>query len=146
MNNNQIKELYNKKVLPISKNPYHFEKIDNPDISILATNPICGDKFHLLINHTGSKIESAHFYGFGCALSKASTSLLVEQIEGLSIEQIRILCKQFLEVIQHHASPKDLSDELFVLLSLTAFEGRIDCIKLSWEALYNYLETTAFKK
>ncbi len=139
MNRKNITELYSKKILSLSKNPYHFEKISNPQITIPAINPMCGDKFHLYLQSSKSDISSAHFHGFGCALSKASTSILIERIEGKTKMEIIDLSKLFLDGLKDGTITEGLDEDMKLLISLISFDGRLDCIKLSWESLYEDL-------
>ncbi len=139
MTKEEIQSLYKDKILPENKAPYHFEKVD-ADHSVKAYNPMCGDKYELYFENDDQLLDQVHFHGIGCAISKASTSILVRRIEGMTEEEAEEYCKKFLEAI-NSSDPDSLSDEdLKILVELKNFEGRVDCIKLSWEALYDFLK------
>ncbi len=142
MNKNKFTELYHNRIVPIGKNPVNFMKAESAGHNISAINPLCGDKFQLALNFQNNKALDCSFYGFGCILSKASTSILLKEIEGKSVDQIHSLCKNFLDGLKNPTKHEQSNSDIDLLLSLIPLDGRIDCIKLSWENLYEYLSTT----
>ncbi len=141
MTKEKFQQLYKEKIIPESKNPYHFEALKDSTHNIEAYNPMCGDKYSLFINEHNKIIQSAYFDGIGCAISKASISLMLRNVEGKSREEIIQICKQFVASTESENNSIDLpKDALDVLISLKNFEGRMDCVKLGWESLIKYLE------
>jgi len=120
------------------KSPYNYKKREG-EASFVASNPLCGDTFQVYLDQNANQIEKAHFHGFGCALSKASTSMLMEAIEGREADEIREFCKDFLEAADGKKK-LNVSREIDMLAELRNHGGRMDCIKLSWKSLYEYLE------
>ncbi len=139
MTKEELQQLYSDKILVHGKDPYHFEKIAYPDVEILAYNPMCGDKYVLQLVKGDDSIQSAYFDGFGCALSKASISILLRKIEGMSIQDAAAFCKDFIHAIDSGSGIPSDDPALNVLLELRNFEGRVDCIKLGWESLLSGL-------
>ncbi len=139
MDQESLQQLYHKTVIKESKAPYHFDK-DVKLEEVLAYNPMCGDKYKLQIDQNASQIKEGYFHGFGCALSKASTSALLQAIEGKSNMEVIDFCKAFIAAVdgqyENHFDQKVLQ----VLVELNDLGSRSDCIKLSWEALLSYLE------
>ena len=131
-----MQSLYKQLILPENKSPYHFEKKEEFE-TVDAYNPMCGDKYSLYLS-----AEEVHFHGIGCAISKASTSLLIKEIEGKSKEEVVTFCKDFVEAVDNGETSRKFSEPLNVLISLKAFEGRVDCIQLSWKALLAHLENS----
>ena len=78
--NDSLKELYNQIILERQKDLTGFEKREDAEVIIEAYNPVCGDKFNLYLDFEGKKVSKASYHGYGCALSKASTSLLIETL------------------------------------------------------------------
>lgn len=140
MNQEDLKQLYHKTVITESKAPYHFDKNVRLETEVLAYNPMCGDKYKLQIHHTADKIEEGFFHGFGCALSKASTSALLRAIEGKTREEIITFCKSFISAVNGEGNTSFEHEVLKVLVELNDLGSRSDCIKLSWEALLTHLE------
>ena len=87
----KLKQLYQGVILKHSQSPINYEKREDADIKIEAYNPLCGDQFKLFLETEGDVVKSIHFHGYGCAISKASTSILVKKVEGKSIDEVQQL-------------------------------------------------------
>ena len=136
MKTEELKQLNNEVIMRHQKQPFHFGKQEKE--SILASNPICGDTFSLYLEESEDRIKQAGFHGFGCALSKASTSILMERLEGMDRTAAAQLCRDFLDATESDhtlvATP-----EIMMLVELKNHGGRMDCIKLAWKAVNEYL-------
>ncbi len=132
MTKEEIKKLFKEKIVPHQRNPYHFRKIEKPQHEVLAYNSFCGDKYCIQI----SEDHQAYFQGIGCAISQASTSLLLQRIEGMSGIKVAEYCQEFLQALAQDAPLPD--EELAILAALKHFDGRMDCITLPWKALGDY--------
>ena len=108
MTKDEIQKLYKETILPEYRKPYHFDKISNPIEVVRAYNPICGDKFDLYINSDNPR--KFYFHGIGCAISKASTSILMRKIEGLNKTDQVDLCAKFIDSLID-GDPKELHDK-----------------------------------
>ncbi len=139
MTKEEIQERYKTIILPESKAPYHFEKTEGTDI-LQAYNPMCGDKYSLYLRNE-NPLGDIYFHGFGCAISKASTSLMLRSIEGRSRTNAIDFCKAFLEALESGVAPEDFPEGLKVMTELKQFEGRMECIQLSWKALLQHMES-----
>lgn len=142
MTKEEIQHLYREHILPENKNPYHFETNKDAGIILEAYNPMCGDKYQLYLNLDNKILDLLNFHGFGCAISKASTSLMLKNMEGLSIEDCLALCQRFLDSVTSESIDEGMDKELQILAELKNFDGRMDCIKLSWEVLYDHLRSS----
>ena len=131
----QLKKLYREQIIPYSTHPYHFEKRAEASKTFKAYNPLCGDKFELYVTLENDLIKSIYFHGFGCAISKASTSILAKKAEGMIWDDFMILSKDFLNVIANKNDTKFEDKTLNILNEIKHYNGRMDCVKLSWEAL-----------
>ncbi len=132
----QIKKLYQEVILKHNNQPYHYEKKATASQIIEAYNPLCGDQFTLFIDWDGVRIKNCWFYGFGCAISKASTSVLVKKLEGQSKEQIKKLLRKFYCVVSPEAACRDLvieDKDLLAFGGTVAFPERLNCATLSWD-------------
>ena len=98
MTKEEIQELYRQQILPENKAPYHFEKVVS-DRTVKAYNPMCGDKYELYIDKESGKLNEVHFHGIGCAISKASSSILLKKVEGMSYQQAANYCQTFLTAL-----------------------------------------------
>lgn len=139
--NTDLKKLYPEIIKLHNESPFHFEKKGNDSDVIKAYNPICGDRFELYVSQGKHKIQ-LHFHGFGCAISKAATSVLTKSLEGKTMEEALSLCDNFLSFIN-----KELQDDQLILAAdFLAFSGvhdfpeRYDCATLSWREMKKFLE------
>ncbi len=126
--------------------PYHFEK-KNQAPSFKAYNPICGDKFELYVDGTEGMLRDIHFHGFGCAISKASTSILVKSLEGKRYDEALRLCDDFLNFVSHGSGngKLELKEEFIPFSAIHEFPERLECATLAWTEMRKFLESKSKK-
>ena len=89
-------DLYRENILDHYKRPRHFGRPDDFDLEFEDSNPFCGDEQHLRLKLDDSdRVEAVRFQGKGCAISTAATSLLTDELEGMSREELLALPKEF---------------------------------------------------
>ncbi|HEX6205235.1 MAG TPA: iron-sulfur cluster assembly scaffold protein [Solirubrobacterales bacterium] len=89
-------ELYRDQILEHYKRPHNFGHVENPDLEFEDTNPFCGDEQHVTIKlDEDDRVEAVAFEGKGCAISTAATSLLTDELVGMSREELLKLPKEF---------------------------------------------------
>jgi nitrogen fixation protein NifU and related proteins len=89
-------ELYRDQILEHYKRPHNFGHLEHPDLEFEDTNPFCGDEQHVTIELDGDdKVAAVAFEGKGCAISTAATSLLTDELGGMSREELLRLPKEF---------------------------------------------------
>lgn len=135
-----IKDLYHPIILEHNKHPIHFEKCENATHVIEAYNPVCGDQFKIFLYTENDQIERVAFHGYGCAISKAATSVLVKLIEKKGLAEALELCRQYLQVLEKGNLNPGLPKEFEAFLVAKDFSGRKQCATLSWESLSSFLE------
>jgi len=138
---NKLNRLYDEVIKRHNSQPYHFEKKGNSNAIIQAYNPICGDRFNLFIELDGENINNIFFHGFGCAVSKASTSVLVKCLEKKSLTEAKAICNQFFQVLKNgvtegEALPTDFQS--FVVVQ--EFPSRYSCAALAWQEIEKFLD------
>jgi nitrogen fixation protein NifU and related proteins len=141
--NQDLKKLYPEILKAHNHSPYHFEKSEGADKVIKAYNPICGDRFEVYINYNEeNKISQLHFYGLGCSVSKASTSVLTKVLEGKTSDEALILCNNFLSYINKESGSDTLvlPEEFLAFSGVHDFPERLDCAALAWREMKKYLE------
>ncbi len=141
--NGDLKKLYSDIIKSHNGSPYHFEKRTEAPLTLKAYNPVCGDRFDIFLNCTRERIEDLHFHGFGCAISKASTSILVKSLAGKSLKEALALCNNFLDFIDKKSGQRDLTltDDFLAFSGVHEFPERYDCATLSWREMKKFLET-----
>ena len=139
----ELDNIYTELILHASSDKKNFRKIENPDIEELGHNPSCGDELTIYAKIDDGKIVDASFTGEGCAISKASTSLMIDIIKGKTVDEAKEIIGIFLNMIRGEELSKD---ELKKLKDARVFEGikklpaRVKCATLSWHTLENLLE------
>jgi nitrogen fixation NifU-like protein len=140
-----LKKLYSDIIKEHNETPFHFEKRKNAKKTVTANNPICGDRFEVYVDSDRRMVNALHFHGFGCAISKASTSILVKTLEGKSRKEAWELCDHFLRFIDKEFSSNELilSDDFLAFTGVHDFPERYDCASLSWREMKKFLESSA---
>jgi nitrogen fixation protein NifU and related proteins len=142
--NQDLKKLYPEILKAHNQAPYHFEKIDSADKVIKAYNPICGDRFEVYLDFENENMfGQLHFYGLGCSVSKASTSVLTKLLEGKTVDDALQLCNHFLSYINQESGfePLVLPDEFFAFSGVHDFPERLECAALAWREMKKFLES-----
>ena len=101
-----LTDVYNDLIMEHSMNSYNKKKLEGADYSEIGHNPNCGDEITLELKLDGDKIEDMAFTGHGCAISQASTSIMIDTLRGKTIEEAREIIKTFIEMIK-----REISDE-----------------------------------
>ncbi len=135
--------LYEKLLLDHAKNPRNFGEPETYDKKIEGYNPLCGDHFIFYLKYNNDKIEKIYFTGQGCAISKASASLLTSFLENQPVDKAIELIGRFLELLK--TSPDTPVDEnewgkLTAIAGVREFPIRIKCASLAWHSILNILK------
>lgn len=139
--NGDLKKLYSEIIKAHNEAPFHFVKKSDANVVIKAYNPICGDRFELYVGCEQNKITQLHFHGFGCAIAKASTSILTKSIEGKEASEALIICNAFLRFINKEVGNElPLPDDFLAFSGVHDFPERYDCATLSWREMKKFLE------
>lgn len=132
-----LNQLYSDILLQHNKSGHNKREIEATDLE-RGHNPNCGDDLTLLVNIQNGVIEDASFVGFGCAISQASMSIMIDLIKGKSLEEAQTFLHDYLALIQG----EELSDEkMDALGEAIIFEGlkdmpaRVKCGTLGWHCL-----------
>ena len=138
--NDKIKQLYKTVIIQHNKHPYHFEQVTNPPHTVQGNNPLCGDRFDVYLAEAPDPLQQLHFHGFGCAISKASASLMVQLLEGKSQAEALTMCEAFLSYLDDEALlPQLPHTDLEAFGAVHQHPARKDCAALTWRAMHDYL-------
>lgn len=143
--NPRLKTLYKEVILKHNAQPFHFEKKETADLKIEGNNPLCGDRFQFFLELVEGKITTAHFHGFGCAISKASASILTQKIEGKTLAAAREICADFLQFIEGENREQLMDENQEAFLAVDEFPARKECAVLGWKAINDYLSEEDFR-
>ena len=132
----ELSDLYQEVILDHNRKPRNFRVIDPATASQEGYNPLCGDRLKLYLNVENGIITDVAFQGSGCAISKASASLMTEAVKGKSVDQARALFEQFHHMITSPpGSPLPEMGKLAVLSGIREFPTRVKCAGLAWHTL-----------
>jgi nitrogen fixation protein NifU and related proteins len=132
----ELTDLYQEVILDHNRRPRNFRAIDAASRRQEGYNPLCGDRLTLYVSLDGDRISDVAFQGSGCAISKASASLMTEALKGKTIDEARALFARFHDMVT--SSPEqDVPDlgKLSVLAGVREFPTRIKCASLAWHTL-----------
>ena len=134
---NDLRELYQEVILDHNKRPRNFRELEGADRHADGYNPLCGDKLALYLNLDGDVIADAAFLGSGCAISKASASLMTDAIKGKTVAEARQLFDRFHEMVTGADDPvePEALGKLAVLSGVRDFPTRVKCASLAWHTL-----------
>ena len=142
--NPKLNQLYQDVILKHNDNPIHFEKQPTAQFVIEAYNPLCGDKFKIFLNVENQLVTNVTFHGYGCAISKASTSVLVKKIQNQPLNDALKTIEKFFKIIKNDDFTEGVSDEeMEAFTGVREFSGRIKCATLGWEAVEDFLKEYA---
>ncbi len=134
----ELKELYQQVILDHNKNPRNFKKIENANHFAEGYNPLCGDRLNIYVELEGGRIKDISFQGSGCAISKASASLMSSIVKGLPVEEAEKLFEKFHAVITGKITDEENIEELgklAVFAGVKEFPSRVKCASLAWHTM-----------
>ena len=129
-----LNDLYQQVILDHCKKPRNFHEMPAATASAQGHNPLCGDKLKLFLALDGDKIADASFVGEGCCISKASASLLTENIKGKSKAEVQKIFDLVHEMVMSGKVNGDVG-KLAVFAGVHKYPARVKCAILSWHAL-----------
>ncbi|MFP4372201.1 MAG: Fe-S cluster assembly sulfur transfer protein SufU [Halanaerobium sp.] len=133
-----LDSVYTELIMEHNKNSRNKHSLEDADLSEHGHNPSCGDDITLELKFDGDIISDAAFTGSGCAISQASTSIMIDLIKGKSIEEALQLVETFIAMIK-----KDIDDQqelrklkdAMALKNISNMPARVKCAVLSWHTL-----------
>lgn len=132
-------ELYQQVILDHNKKPRNFRPLENPTHSCDGHNPLCGDEITIYLKlNKDMMVEEISFSGSGCAISKASASLMTTHVKGKSVEEVKIMFDEFHRMIRGEFDPdknKHHLGRLTIFTGVREFPSRTKCASLAWHTL-----------
>jgi nitrogen fixation NifU-like protein len=134
----ELSDLYQEVILDHHRRPRNYGPLPGASRTAQGHNPLCGDRLTLYVQLQGDRISGISFEGDGCAISKASASLMTDAIKGHSVSEASALFERFHRMI---TTPFDQEVDETELGKLAAFAGvrqypiRVKCASLAWHTL-----------
>lgn len=133
-----LSELYQETILEHNKNPRNFREIPDAEKKALGNNPLCGDALQVFVAMEGDTVKDVSFKGSGCAISKASASMMTQAVKGRTKEEFETLFDEFhrmvLGELDEEAEETHLG-RLKIFAGVREFPARVKCASLSWHTL-----------
>jgi nitrogen fixation NifU-like protein len=138
-----LRELYQEVILDHNKNPRNFHKMESATRVLEGQNPLCGDHYTLFIRLENDIIKDISFEGSGCAISKASASIMSSILKGKTIQEAEQLYHLFHQVVTGELDPMERLAELGKLAAfggVSEFPVRVKCATLIWHTMHEALK------
>ena len=137
-----LTDVYNDLIMEHSMNSYNKKKLEGADYSEIGHNPNCGDEITLELKLNGNKIEDMAFTGHGCAISQASTSIMIDTLRGKTIEEAKEIIKIFIEMIKRETTDEEQLKKLedaIAFRNVSNMPARVKCALLAWHTIEDML-------
>lgn len=133
-----LRELYQEVILDHHKRPRNFGPLPEANHHAEGRNPLCGDHLTVHVDVEDGVIKAVSFEGAGCAISRASASLMTDAVKGKPVEEAEQMLEQFRQMVTSEAEdPVEASlGKLSVLCGVREFPVRVKCASLAWHTLH----------
>ena len=135
----ELNDLYQEVILEHNKNPRNFRAIENADKMADGNNPLCGDALRVYVETDGETIKDVAFKGSGCAISKASASMMTQAVKGKTKEEAETIFSEFVEMVTGKMDAEAQENhlgKLKIFAGVLEFPARVKCASLSWHMLH----------
>ncbi len=131
----ELRELYQEVILEHSRHPRNYRALDSANHKAEGFNTLCGDHFNVYADVKDGTIHDLSFQGTGCAISKASASMMTQSLKGKSAEEAELLFQRFHDLVTGRGGSADAVGKLAVFAGVSEFPLRVKCATLAWHAL-----------
>lgn len=137
----ELQDLYQEVILEHSKHPRNFRVMENANRTAEGYNPLCGDHYTIFVDVADDAIRDISFQGSGCAISKASASMMSQALKNKSEAEAKDLFDNFHRIVTGQtAGGTESLGKLAVFAGVAGFPTRVKCATLAWHTLYAALE------
>ena len=133
-----LRELYQEVILDHNRRPRNFRTIESANRHAEGYNPLCGDRLSLYLKVEDGVIRDASFQGSGCAISKASASMMTDSVKGKTLAEARDLFGQFQQMVTGSGDQLGQPERLgkcAVFEGVRNYPARVKCASLAWHTL-----------
>ena len=131
----ELRDLYQEVILEHSKKPRNYGVLESANHKAEGYNPLCGDHYTVFVNVKDGAISDIAFQGAGCAISKASASMMTQSLKGKSTEEADALFTRFHDLVTGHGGNADSLGKLAVFAGVSEYPLRVKCATLAWHAM-----------
>ena len=137
-----ITDLYSEIITEHNKKPRNFRTMDGATQTYDAYNPLCGDRYMLYFKVENNVIADVSFEGVGCAISKASASIMTTMVKGRTVDGAVVLFEKFHNFILGKLENTEGLERLSAFSGVSKFPARVKCATLPWHGMKTALETS----
>ena len=133
-----LNSIYTELIMEHSASKHNRRNLENPNVSEKGHNPSCGDEIILELKYDGDIISDMAFTGQGCAISQASTSIMIDLIKGKSKEEAMQLVETFIGMIKREITDEEeleILEDAFVFKNISNMPARVKCAVIAWHTL-----------
>jgi len=137
MHSEDVRDRFQEMILAHNEHPLGLGDVDHPTHDAVAYNPFCGDRFHIRLTVSDGAIQEIGFDGMGCALSRASASMMVGFATGRTVSEFGQACQRLASALKGGIDPEDRLEDLGdagALLPARSSPHRVRCALLAWDA------------
>jgi nitrogen fixation NifU-like protein len=129
--------LYQDMILDHNRSPQNYGRLENANRRVEGSNPLCGDQLTIWLRMDGERIQDVGFEGSGCAISRASASLMTSAVKGKNRQEAELLFERFRKLVMGLLDPSESETlgKLAVFSGVSEYPIRVKCASLSWHAL-----------
>jgi nitrogen fixation NifU-like protein len=134
----ELSDLYQETILEHNKNPRNFREIEGADRTADGNNPLCGDALRVYVDLEDDMVKDVAFKGSGCAISKASASMMTQVVKGKSKDEAEMLFDEFHRMVTGGLDVETEENhlgKLKIFAGVLEFPARVKCASLSWHTL-----------
>lgn len=139
----ELSELYQQVILDHNKKPRNFHKIETANARAEGFNPLCGDQLTVYIQMDEGIVSDISFEGSGCAISKASASMMTQSLKGKSRAEAEALFQEFHRMVKGELDTEATANQLgrlTIFAGVRDYPARVKCASLSWHTMIAALE------
>ena len=137
----ELRDLYQEVILEHSKAPRNYKTLAEANHKAEGYNPLCGDRFTVYLEMDGDRIREVGFQGAGCAISKASASMMTQSVKGKTKAEAHKIFERFHDLVTGHSHEGAVElGKLAVFSGVSEFPVRVKCATLAWHTLEAALE------
>ena len=138
-----LENVYNELIMEHSMNSYNKKKLEHSDFCEVGHNPNCGDEITLELNVKDGVIQDMAFSGHGCAISQASTSIMIDTLKGKTLKEAKEIIKTFIGMIKREITEEEELEKLedaIAFQNVSHMPARVKCALLAWHTIEDILE------
>lgn len=127
-----LEDLYQELILDHNQHPHHYGELASYTHTAHGHNPLCGDELDLYLIIKNNRIEDIRFIGQGCAISKASASMMTDELVGKTLEEAQEIFENFHELLTEEGALGKKLQKSQVFAGVREFPARVKCATLAW--------------